>query len=240
MGLVRIIMDTVHRITATTNERNSETEMKKAIMALITMVAIIITSVFPVFAATDRTIQYKLMTTEELAYCEIEAAPVEVRADILAARDAIIHSTSWTVDGQVAVQNEDGTIQELPEFSELFPGWDVPTIQGTENNIMLCTVDYFGFVYLRHPTSTKTLPFYAAFPSASGITLEIQPRTLPGSSWNGAFTNVTTGQEIGYVNSMPITKTLLAQRVSTRYCYGARASTFSTEGDALMYVHEIF
>lgn len=193
----------------------------------------------PSFAASDTVHQYKSMTVEQLAYCELESAPVEVHADILSARDVIIHRTSWTVNGQVALCNEDGTIEELPEFSELFPGWDVPAAHNEEDVIMPYTVDYAGAVYLRHPTSAKTPPFYAASPSASGITIEMKAYSLPGRTWNGAFDNLTLNQQIGYVTDMTISKRIAVIDAKSYYSYAARASTYSTEGYAVMNVYEV-
>lgn len=42
-------------------------------------------------------------------------------------REEIIFSKSWVADGVDAyVTRRDGTIEKIPEFSEVFPGWDIP------------------------------------------------------------------------------------------------------------------
>ena len=50
------------------------------------------------------------------------------------ARKEIIYNTDWVADGYVGCIRNIKTgklIKELPEFSEVFPGWDVPI---EENN----------------------------------------------------------------------------------------------------------
>ncbi len=64
----------------------------------------------------------------EYAYMDLDAAPEELHQKILDARNVIIYSKSWTVDGQCAITCPDGSVQPLPEFSDLFPGWDVPGV----------------------------------------------------------------------------------------------------------------
>ena len=72
---------------------------------------------------------YDKMTTEELAYSVLTEVPEEWRDEVLAARNEIINSTSWTVDGAGAILHSDGTIEELPDFYDLFPqDWDIPTV----------------------------------------------------------------------------------------------------------------
>ncbi len=72
------------------------------------------------------------MTLEEaqsFAYMDLDTAPEELREIILKAREVIIYSRAWVADGLEAyVTSPDGTRSALPSFSELFPGWELPTI----------------------------------------------------------------------------------------------------------------
>ena len=61
------------------------------------------------------------------------SAPESLQHDILAARDLIIHSQSWTTDPNDYTVYPDGSIEHDPLFSDLFPGWDLPTL---ENSIL--------------------------------------------------------------------------------------------------------
>lgn len=72
------------------------------------------------------------MTLEEaqsFAYMDLDTAPAELRETILKAREVIIYSQSWVADGLEAyITSPDGTKRSVPAFSELFPGWELPTI----------------------------------------------------------------------------------------------------------------
>lgn len=75
----------------------------------------------------------------ELAYMDIDNAPVELQQEILDARREIIYKADgWYVaNGGVYVtwfDDEEKTWGELPTFEELFPGWDVPIEQNYEKS----------------------------------------------------------------------------------------------------------
>ena len=70
---------------------------------------------------------------KEYAYLDYASASAEMKEKILEARNVIIFSSDWVADGYSgSIQNvETGeVIRELPVFSELFPGWDMP-VAGT-------------------------------------------------------------------------------------------------------------
>lgn len=70
----------------------------------------------------------KLQEAATYAYMDVETAPDYLVDTILDAREDIIYSQSWSVTGQSYVVKVDGTIEYLPLFSDLFPSWDVPTV----------------------------------------------------------------------------------------------------------------
>lgn len=70
----------------------------------------------------------QLEEAKKIAYQELEGASEEMRAKILAARKLIINNTDWVADGHNAnVIDENGNRIPMPHFSDLFPGWDMPT-----------------------------------------------------------------------------------------------------------------
>ena len=70
-----------------------------------------------------------IKAAEAIAYMDVDSASAEMQDRILAAREIIIESKSWIADGfEAVIKNEDGTSTKVPHFSELFPGWDIPTI----------------------------------------------------------------------------------------------------------------
>lgn len=68
------------------------------------------------------------LPAEAYAYMDLETASPEIQERILKAREAIIFSQSWAADGCLGflVDLETGEMTQLPSFSELFPGWDLP------------------------------------------------------------------------------------------------------------------
>jgi len=71
-------------------------------------------------------------SAEDVANLEIEtfAYTPSLVYLILEARHGVVFSeyTAWTIDGQMGIINEDGSKEALPEFSELFPNWDLGQI----------------------------------------------------------------------------------------------------------------
>lgn len=101
--------------------------MFKRRLALIVLVLVM--SMFSISALAGSPSDERPSTadfTEYYAYLDLDTAPDELKPLIIEARNSIIYSKSWTVDGQCSLYTPDGTLEALPEFSELFPGWDVP------------------------------------------------------------------------------------------------------------------
>jgi len=84
------------------------------------------------FAMIPFELQENILADEKLqeaaiyAYMDIETAPEALESTILQAREEIIFSESWTVNGQGYTVRADGTVEYDPEFSYLFPNWDIP------------------------------------------------------------------------------------------------------------------
>ncbi len=108
-----------------------------------------ISKTITVFVAPDDTQVHKdeSMSREEaeaLAYLDLDSAADEMKDRILEARRILIFSTSWVADGfSGSVQNvkTGEIIRTLPTFSELFPGWDIPVLPDTKDQI---TTDGLG------------------------------------------------------------------------------------------------
>lgn len=104
--------------------------MKKLLSAALAMT--MLTGLFAFSASAAAPISdVSRMSTEQIAYLDIDWATPDVQEAILEARDEIIHGDqAWTVDGAISMFNpETGETEKLPEFSELFPGWDVPAVE---------------------------------------------------------------------------------------------------------------
>ena len=58
-----------------------------------------------------------------------------------AAREKVIYgSQAWTVNGAVTIQHSDGTVEPVPEFSALYPGWTVPKQAASVSSTALAEV----------------------------------------------------------------------------------------------------
>lgn len=69
----------------------------------------------------------ELEEAKKIAYQDLKTASSEMQAKILEARKLIINNTSWAADGFTAYTvDENGKKTQLPHFSDLFPGWEMP------------------------------------------------------------------------------------------------------------------
>lgn len=222
--------------------------MKRIALSALSILALLALLITPSLALAGEQQEYLAsLSSKELAYYDLDAAPEEWKEAILDARNSVIYSTSWTIDGQVSYERPDGTIEKLPEFSELFPGWDVPKINEDVRTEWLVEVkpvnhefrpfaaNYAGFVYLFEPSADESsLPFYSFFTDVDRV--RMQGDDLPGTSYNGGFTDIDSGTDVGYVANVKEGGSVYLNNPDPDTAYGARASTSSTEGYALMTV----
>ena len=86
------------------------------------------------FATTISDEVLKEEDVQQLAEMPLDTATPEMKEKILAARNEIIFGQSWAADGvELYVERRDGTVEKVPEFSELFPGWEVPVIDSSSD-----------------------------------------------------------------------------------------------------------
>lgn len=217
--------------------------MKKIACLSALALMVFITLIPPNSAFANSHTNYSTLSSKALAYSDIDVAPEEWKKSILAARNLVIYSHSWTVNGQVSYELPDGTVKQLPEFSDLFPDWDVPKSNTIKNEISQKIVDdpiftimaanYAGFVYLRNPpTGAETPVFYGFRSSANRVSMTAD--SLAGSSYNAGYSDLTDGYDVGWANYLPAGSKFYLTNPISNHDYGARASTFSTEGYALM------
>ena len=115
--------------------------MKKFLSMTMTLIMLMALAV-PAFAVdkesdpnSEAEVQEEILeSASEFAYLDADKATPELKKKILEARKEIIYNTDWVADGYVGCIRNIKTgklIKELPEFSEVFPGWNVPI---EENN----------------------------------------------------------------------------------------------------------
>lgn len=79
---------------------------------------------------------FSVMPASQLAYMDVYSASPEAQQAILNARAEIIYGDqAWTVNGAVSVFDaRTGKVEPLPEFSDVFPGWNLFEIQAAASN----------------------------------------------------------------------------------------------------------
>lgn len=77
-----------------------------------------------------------LSNAETWAYKDYSAATNLDKANILKARSMMMEQTDWAADGFPAYYvAPDGTVEEIPFFSEVFPDWDIEQIWAYKNEV---------------------------------------------------------------------------------------------------------
>lgn len=186
---------------------------KIAMMGLTTMVAASAMSV-GVFAA-DLSTNDRCNATAEIvraaanasdsyyAYMDYDSADLYTKELILQARKNIVFGDyAWTVNGQMSVTDSNGNKTALPEFDELFPGWnlsdltthyettDIPSIA---SNLIDCNKAW--------DVPAQTDAYSASFYSFEGNGKEVYTwaTTLTeGHQINFGFKNTNTDEYVGY------------------------------------------
>ena len=141
---------------------------------------------------------------------------------------AIYGSQAWTVNGAAAIQHSDGTVEPVPEFSALYPGWTVPKQAASISSTALAEVadggshsisGYYRNVYLTQDVKYK--PFYSFL--GNGETVSAFAVTIPGSKYNLGIYNETAQQDAGWLPNLSKGDRVLLQTVNGVY-YSIRAS----------------
>lgn len=77
--------------------------------------------------------EQNLQAARDIAYMDLSNLSEETRKEVIEARNTIIFSESWSADDvDITIERADGTTEIVPKFSELFPGWDMPTFEANQ------------------------------------------------------------------------------------------------------------
>lgn len=196
-------------------------------------------------------------TTEGYAYMDIENASPELREKILAARCEIVYGTqAWTIGGVAYRILPDGSKVPLPEFSDLFPGWDPYEISGYVHscseiltaNALGATASVasnfannssIGFDGVRNiPVASMTgsgLNFYSF--TGDGSTVYAYAKTIPGDKYNIAIWDDDLKQDVAYEpNTYPGKDYGCILESITGHRYDCRVSSADKSGDSHLIV----
>lgn len=195
----------------------------------------------------------KVSEAAAYAYMDLESASDEMKEKILAARETIIYSQGWVADGfSAVVTRADGTVESLPTFSELFPEWEMPDVEVTQEELENSAVTfedsiaqpmsasyYWFYPYLRNPSdSVNTSPFCSYTHYGSYVTTYVSSLSA-SENCNIGYSNTSTGKSLGYQNNLAVGESItLYTLYSGSIPLGIRASTFSTPGYSTMLVED--
>ena len=230
-------------------------KMFKKFLSILCAACLFLAMAVPAFATTTEP-----PTVEKYAHMSLEGASQELAEKILDSRWELVYGhQAWTVNGAVSIRHEDGTIEQLPEFSELFPGWDLAEISrhGAQTvavfpnslsaPISPRAIGYHGTISLAMPISGKnTKPFYYFNGTGEEIVTWAETIAAPESQkyFNVGYTNedipdpkTGLGTDIGWIPDIPVNSKIafLSTEDGTRYGVRASASAFGVPGSA--YVH---
>ena len=187
----------------------------------------------------------KIAAAKEIAYMDVETASAEMQERILAARETIIDSKSWVADGfEVTVTRADGPVTKIPQFSKLFPGWDIPAGESTATARSRTADEYFapyrGDVYATLYSASSSVnadPTAIFYDVAEELDVWVSELYV-STSCNLGFTNMITHQSVAHLVDMRQHDKLGVLAVSGNIVpLGMRASTYSTPGAAKLDCH---
>lgn len=162
--------------------------------------------------ATNTTVPVEQMSAQQLAYMDLDSAPKSLKSEILEAREKIIYGDqAWTVDGAVSIIKRDGSVEEIPEFSDLYPGWEVPeyktvpltagiSAEDFASNVR-STIGFYDNVYLSIESSIENrMPVYRFL--GDGREVGAYAATMPKDKYNLGFYNENTFKDEGWLPSL--------------------------------------
>lgn len=182
----------------------------------------------------------ELSVAATYAYMDLEAAPATLKEDILNARTKIIHSQGWTVNGSCYIKHADGTIENLPEFSYLFPGWDIPSWDNSSISLMsqspstsvqpmgtMQVDDYYNYTIPKYSDSVTT-KLMARVRANTYEFLMVKVLSLVPSTCNIGISH--NGISDGWKPRVPAGDEFHVYPVEGTY-YDIRVSTYDTSGN---------
>jgi hypothetical protein len=207
--------------------------------------------------------QAAMQLAESYAFMNLDEATDEfMEKMILGARNHIIFSQSWTVDGAVSLVDPDGNVVPLPEFYDLFPAeWDMPKTDVSDSAYMdnqisdnarnestlrnesassynVTNVFDRSVLLLAPPPNTNSPNFHTIIFFWDTLYYNTYAVTLPGATYNVGYSGNWTGINYGWITGLPLGWGARMNNINPGEPIGVRASTYSTTGNARMRIDE--
>lgn len=180
-------------------------KLLRKMISLVSVLGILASLAAPAWAA-------EVLEDDEYAYMDTETASPELREKILDARRKIVYGDqSWSADGSGYIVNADGTITNLPLFSDLFPDWNLEELSVVEaEKIDGATTrgadPYFlGTITIQTaPWPNASTPFYR-FNSNGGL-VYAGALTLPAGCehFHIGLTDMDTGDDVNWYGNLEL------------------------------------
>ena len=217
----------------------------KKILAVLSAAAIAASMSLPAFAAG-----VAVSNTNSVAYMDTFKAEPEMREKILTARCEIVYGgQAWTVDGAAYHIRPDGTKELLPEFSDLFPGWDVTEISEyartkwsqSDGGVVTYAVGRAGIGYeavVNLPKATASSLGYNFYSfTGDGSTVYAYAKSIPGDKYNIAIYDSDLKRDVAYEpNAYPGRENGCVLDSESGHRYDCWASSVGSSGHAKMIV----
>ncbi|MCI9649974.1 hypothetical protein [Oscillibacter sp.] len=188
--------------------------------------------------------QTQIAKAREIAYMDVDAAPAAMREAILDAREVIINSQCWVADGYRGYYTApDGTETEVPHFSELFPGWDLPAVDVSNApaaagaaRMQPEETTRVNQVYLKNPSSSQNTPSFDVFYFMNELQTTVTDLDAATRTCTVGYSNMFLGVSVGVFPNMRVGSLARIENTPEDVAAGnptlisVRASTNSTPG----------
>ena len=202
------------------------------------------------------------LTLEEVAFLEVDGLHSAAREVVLLARYSFVfgNDVAWTVDGQMEIVNADGTVQELPEFSALFPNWDLAQIVEAHSNSDVLSignqavsdtfaVSPFNVIFnqlISVPLQSNVqAPIFQRFHNNTGFIANLSVR-IESINLGGPFVNIGANNvglpgepSVGWVGGLMAGQAVRITNIPNNALIGLRASMTQRAGTARISVTRV-
>ena len=192
---------------------------------------------------------YSIADVANLDY-HVFARTSDISNLILEARYSIVFGSdvAWTVDGQMSILHENGNVEILPEFNDLFPHWNLAQIESfavtqfdvnTETHYANDSLARFTQFFrasgtIHRQQADVNAPVFTQFVNNTGrlinVDVILQQMNWPVGGVNLGITNMQTGESVGWRGGLVPGQGITLNNTPANAVRGVRASTIDNSG----------
>lgn len=224
---------------------------KKMLAGVLAVVSLFCTSITAMaapaqeFNSIELQNEARVKAAEEVAYMDMDSASAEMQERILEAREVIIESKSWVADGwTTTITRADGTVENVPTFSECFPGWDMPVCESDDVMPFAEPITFYspdsGVINVELPRASSATNAPTAFrvKNIKEALVVYVEELYTSTSCNLGFVNIDLGISVAHLVNMrkgDHLDVLVDYPTDPPAYIAVRASTYVTPGSADLY-----